>query len=83
MTTDLIFKNKMILFTGFRDEKLERRLQSSNLKGVVVNHFSNRVSFVVTKDKNTVSEKTIKALEKGIRVITKEELCKMLNIKCW
>ena len=70
--------NKWILFSGFRNNKLESKINT--LKGIVITYFSKRVFMVVTKDKNFSSEKIKKAKEEGIPVVTIEQFCKMFKI---
>ena len=71
-------KNKYILFSGFRSDALEHKINI--LKGVVVTSFSKRVYMVVTKNASVSSEKTIKAKQNHIPVVTMEKFCNMFGI---
>jgi NAD-dependent DNA ligase len=69
----------IVLFTGFRDEKLADRV--IELGGEIVSSMSGRVNLIVRKDSTVSNTKIDKAMRDGIRVITQEDLNSLLTHK--
>ena len=71
-----IWKNKKIVFTGFRDKKLQKLIENNG--GVVTTSVSgntNLVIYVENKDKQK-SAKLTEAIKKGIVIIDKDKFIK-------
>ncbi|VVU95280.1 NAD-dependent DNA ligase adenylation domain [seawater metagenome] len=74
------FKDQIVVFTGFRDTSLEEEIKSQG--GTIGKAFNNSTTLIVCKDdeiKNGTNSKILKAKEKGIKILTKDELIKMLK----
>jgi hypothetical protein len=67
---------KIVTLSGFRDAILEKQavLKGWEVKG----NFSKAVTLVVVKEFGKDTEKTKKAREHGIKIITREDFAKML-----
>ena len=61
-----MFKDKRIIFTGFRDKELEKLIVDNG--GKLTNVVNSKTSFVVRKSKKNNSSKVKKANELGIPV---------------
>lgn len=70
------FTNQIIVFTGFRDKKLEELVTSNG--GVVNTSVSKKTTLVVAKDPNESSGKITKAHELGVKVISLEDFKKII-----
>ena len=73
------FTDKIVVFTGFRDKELEEKIEAQG--GKVSSAVSKNTNYLVVKDKETLekgSEKITKAEKVGTKVITKDQLIKML-----
>jgi len=66
------FEGKQFVFSGFRDKDYEEIIRDN--KGIVNDSITKTTNYLVIKDKTKITEKVKKAIEKGIEVITKEEL---------
>lgn len=66
-----------IVFTGFRDKSLELQIQKEG--GTVKNSITKDVTILVCKDRNSGSSKIDKALDRGIKVLTKQEFLKKIR----
>ena len=67
---------QVVLMTGFRDSDLKERLLAAGAQ--VASSFTKTTTLVVASDVNGSSSKLDKARDAGIKVISKEELEKML-----
>ncbi len=65
------FKDKIIVFTGFRNSEWEKIIKSSG--GQVTGSVSKKTTLVVASDLNDNSSKVVRARELGINLISKEE----------
>jgi DNA ligase (NAD+) len=66
-----ILFGKQIVFTGFRNTDLEKKIES--LGGEIGNSLSKKTSILVMKEKGSGSSKEKKALDYGVEVMTVEE----------
>ena len=66
-----LFKDKKIVFTGFRDKDLEKLILENG--GKLTNVVNSKTSFVVRKSKKNNSSKVKKAIELNIPVFILEE----------
>ena len=69
-------KDKVILFTGFHPKDLEAAVLAAG--GTIADTFSKKVTTVVIKDATVENEKTRKAAEAGIPVLTADKFKKKL-----
>lgn len=69
---DINYMNKVFIFSGFRDQNLERKIK--NKGGKVVTSMTNEVTTVVCKDLEKLTGKIKKAQEKGLEIILQENL---------
>jgi DNA ligase (NAD+) len=70
---------KMVL-SGFRDNELEEKLESIGVK--ISSSVSKNTDYLVVKDNATIEEgtgKVSKAQEIGVKIITKDELIKLMK----
>lgn len=71
------YLNKIIVLSGFRDSELQKKLEDLGAK--ITNSISKNTDLLVVKDDETLNNatgKVKKALELGIKIITKETLLK-------
>ena len=66
-----LFKDKRVIFTGFRDKELEKLILDNG--GKLTNVVNSKTSFVVRKSKKNNSSKVKKANEMGIPVFILDE----------
>ncbi len=74
------FKDQNIVFTGFRDKTLEEKIIKEG--GKIGKSISKNTSILICKDeetKNGTNSKIKDAKEKNIKILTKDELIKMLT----
>lgn len=71
-----IFKDKKVIFSGFRNKDYEEMIISSG--GKIVTSVSKSSDYLIVKDKNEISTKVKQAQELGVKIMTKEELEKIL-----
>ena len=71
INTSGILYGKQIVFTGFRNADLEKKIES--LGGEIGNSLSKKTSILVMKEKGSGSSKEKKALDYGVEVMTVEE----------
>ena len=69
------FKDAKVVFTGFRDKKLEEIIESHG--GKIATSISKNVTLVIAADINEISTKLEKAKELKIKIISKEELSRI------
>lgn len=70
------FKDKKVVFTGFRNKEYENAIIS--IGGKIITAISKSTDFLIIKDKNEKSSKIDKANEYGVHIMTKEEFEKLL-----
>lgn len=73
-----ILYGKQIVFTGFRNPELEKKIEAFG--GEVGNTLSKKTSILIMKEKGSGSSKEKKALDYGVEVMTVEEFEKLLII---
>jgi DNA ligase (NAD+) len=73
------FKDKKIVFTGFRDKELEALIETEG--GKLSTSVSSNTDYLVTNDKNSASSKVTKAKDLGIEIFLKDEFIKKFKIK--
>ena len=69
-----------IVVTGFRDNDLQEKLEAIGVK--ISSSVSKNTDYLVVKDKETINDgtsKILKAQEAGVKIITKEQLIKLIN----
>ena len=69
-----------IVVTGFRDNDLQEKLEAIGVK--ISSSVSKNTDYLVVKDKETINDgtsKVQKAQEAGVKIITKEQLIKLIN----
>lgn len=76
---DTYISGKNIVFTGFRNKKLEEYIEQNN--GKLQSGVFGKTNLVVAKDITDTSSKVNKAHEKGIKVISLEEFLGIINYK--
>lgn len=67
-----LFANQVMVFTGFRDKELEGQLVSMGAR--VSSSVTGKTTMLIVKDKDATSSKIKAALEKGIKVVTLEQI---------
>jgi|688.fasta_scaffold00020_131 DNA ligase (NAD+) len=67
-----IFKDKKIIFSGFRNKEYEDSIERHG--GKIVSSISKTTDYLIVKDKNETTTKIQKAMDLGINIMTKEEL---------
>jgi len=72
-----VFQNMTVVFTGFRDKNLEKLITDAN--GRVVSAISGVTHILILKNADDVSAKVKKAMELGIKIMTKEDVEKLLH----
>tara|TARA_Y100000389_G_scaffold204970_1_gene261424 strand:- start:22548 stop:25496 length:2949 start_codon:yes stop_codon:yes gene_type:complete len=75
--SNLVFIGKSFVFTGFRDEDIEKRI--INLGGDIKTTLSTNTYALIIKDSDVSNSKTIKANDKKITIYTKDEIEKIIN----
>lgn len=72
-----ILNNKIILFSGFRDKELEKKIEE--LGGKINSTISKNIDYLIIKD-NSILEttKVKKAIELNIKIMTKDEFIKFI-----
>lgn len=63
-----LFRNKVFVFTGFRDKELEKVIEKAG--GKVTTSVSPSTSLVITDDLNSTTSKMVKARELNIPILT-------------
>ena len=69
-----------VVLTGFRDNDLQEKLEAIGVK--ISSSVSKNTDYLVVKDKDTINEgtgKVQKAQEAGVKIITKEQLIKLIG----
>jgi NAD-dependent DNA ligase len=73
--------NKTVVFTGFRDDKLEKLVKK--LSGKIGSSVSKNTFVVVTKDKDDKTGKVLQAEKNGVNVMTPEELIETYQLNSY
>ena len=73
-----LFKDIKFVFTGFRNKDYEKIIEDNG--GSISNSISKNTTYLVVKDLEDDSNKIKQAKELKIKIISKEELDKMLDI---
>jgi DNA ligase (NAD+) len=71
------FKDQVVVFTGFRDKVLEDKLIAYGAR--IGSSVSGKTTYLITKDKDVGSKKVVDAKEKGIMILSKDELTEVLG----
>ena len=71
------FKEKTIVFTGFRDKEIEKQLEQIGSK--ITGSVSKNTNFVIASDPDENSNKILKAKELDIEILSKEDFYKIIN----
>jgi len=71
------FQNKTIVFTGFRDKDIEKKLENIGVK--ITTSVSNNTNFVIALDPNEESSKILKAKELKIEIISKDKFYEIIK----
>lgn len=71
------FKDKTIVFTGFRDKEIEEELEQIGSK--ITNSISKNTNILIAADPEEKSNKIIKAKELKIEIISKDEFYKLVG----
>jgi len=67
-----IFKNKKVVFSGFRDKDLEKDIEEHG--GKIMTTISKLSDYLIIKDESEKSLKVKNALEFGIAILTRDEI---------
>ena len=74
------FTDKIVVFTGFRDKDLQSQIEKQG--GKIGSSISKNTDFLIIVDQSVLDKQTdkiIKAQELNIKIITKDQLIKLLN----
>jgi len=71
------FDGMHFVFSGFRDKDYEEIIKNNN--GIVNDTITKTTNYLIVKDTSKITEKIKKAIEKGIKVISKEEFEKNIS----
>jgi DNA ligase (NAD+) len=66
-----IFKNVYFVFTGFRSDELEKFIKDNG--GDVETNITSKTNYLIMKDRNKITNKIEKAIEKGVIIISKDD----------
>ena len=75
---DGIFKNIYFVFTGFRSDEIEKFIKDNG--GDVENNITSKTNFLIMKDRNKITNKIEKAVEKGVQLISKDDFVKKYKL---
>lgn len=70
------YKNKTIVFTGFRDKDIEKKLEE--VGAIIKNTVSSNTDILVTSDISSDSSKLVKARQLNITILLKEDFYKLI-----
>lgn len=68
----VMFKDKKIVFSGFRDKELEADIEAHG--GKIMAAISKSTDYLVVKDKAENSTKVNKAIEFGVAILSRDEI---------
>lgn len=74
---DALLLNEILVFTGFRDKELQELVENNG--GTVSSSVTGKTTILVSKDNDSSSKKVQDAKAKGVKVITKDDLEKLLS----
>lgn len=66
-----IFKNVYFVFTGFRSDEIEKFIKDNG--GDVESTITSKTNYLIMKDRNKITNKISKAIEKGVKIISKDD----------
>jgi NAD-dependent DNA ligase len=66
-----IFKDKYFVFTGFRSDEFEKFIKDNG--GEIEKTITNKTNYLIMKDKDKITNKITKAIEKGVKIMSKDE----------
>ena len=66
-----IFKNVYFVFTGFRSDEIEKFIKDNS--GDVESTITSKTNYLIMKDRNKITNKISKAIEKGVKIISKDD----------
>jgi NAD-dependent DNA ligase len=72
-----VFKDKTVVFTGFRNKDWEQFITDAG--GRVATGISGVTDILIVKDTENMSIKIQKAIEKGVKIMTKQDVEKMVD----
>jgi NAD-dependent DNA ligase len=71
-TNENEYTGKTIVFSGFRDNELQKKLEESGAK--ITNSISKNTNILIVKDKNEETSKILKAKELNILILNRDEI---------
>lgn len=74
-----IFKGEYFVFTGFRNDELEKFIKENG--GEIDKSITLKSTYLIMKDKKKMTNKIEKAIEKGLKIIEKEEFMKKFGFQ--
>ena len=66
-----IFENICFVFTGFRSDELEKFIKDNG--GEVETNITSKTNYLIMKDRSKITNKISKAIEKGVKIISKDD----------
>lgn len=66
-----IFLNVYFVFTGFRSDEIEKFIKDNG--GEVETTITTKTNYLIMKDRNKITNKISKAIEKGVKIISKDD----------
>ena len=66
-----IFENVYFVFTGFRSDELEKFIKDNS--GNVESTITSKTNYLIMKDRSKITNKISKAMEKGVKIISKDD----------
>ena len=66
-----IFKDIYFVFTGFRNDEIENYIKENG--GEIESNITNKTNYLIIKDNDKITNKISKAIEKGVKIISKDE----------
>ena len=66
-----IFENICFVFTGFRSDEIEKFIKDNG--GEVESTITNKTNYLIMKDRSKITNKISKAIEKGVKIISKDD----------
>jgi NAD-dependent DNA ligase len=71
------FENIHFVFTGFRDKEAQEKIEAEG--GVVQNSVNAKTNYLIVKDRSKTSNKIKDAQEKGVTIMSQQELYDWIN----
>jgi DNA ligase (NAD+) len=66
-----VFKDKYFVFTGFRSDEMEKFIKENG--GEIEKTITNKTNYLIMKEKDKITNKITKAIEKGVEIMSKDE----------